>query len=92
MVEVSQISVDSDTRTNYILGKNIVTIIKDYSGCITVSSNLAVKDSPDDEAYNSAIDGVESLLMAMAGEDVDMNNKRIAKAVFVAVDGIADNI
>ena len=43
------------------------------------------------ERFNLIVDGIEALLMTMAGEGVDMNNEAIARAVFAAVEGAANN-
>ena len=49
------------------------------------------EEEAERERFNVTVDGIEALLMTMAGEGVDMNNEAIARAVFAAVEGASNN-
>ncbi len=52
-------------------------------------SNLK-SDEPEDVEYNAAIDGLESLLLAMATAGLPMDKPEMQEAVEIAVEAIAN--
>lgn len=63
-------------------------------GSITTSGLHETGDSEEDETldqYNAAIDGVESLLLALACAGVNVGTSQYADAVLAAVNAIGDN-
>ncbi len=47
---------------------------------------------PDNPAYNAAIDGLESLILAQACAGIDITTDQYAQAVRVAVEAIANHM
>ncbi|OAM91620.1 hypothetical protein OH491_24305 [Termitidicoccus mucosus] len=57
-----------------------------------IMSNLKVETrTTEDVKYNAAIDGFESLLLAMAGAGFPMDTNEMKEAVETAIDAIAHN-
>jgi hypothetical protein len=56
----------------------------------TISSNLH-NDEEGDEEYNSAIDGIESMILAHAVEGIDITAPAYIKGIQTAVDAAANN-
>jgi len=50
-----------------------------------------LQDNEDRRHFNQAMDGLEALLMSMAGKGVDLNDPRIVLGVQDAIQGIAAN-
>lgn len=56
----------------------------------TITSDLHTDDEDDDE-YNSAIDGIEALVLAHAVEGIDISAPAYVKGIQTAVDSAANN-
>ena len=69
---------------------NVTTAQVGYPGGGTITSNLHTTEDEDDE-YNSAIDGIESLILAHAVEGIDITAPAYIKGIQTAVDGAANN-
>jgi hypothetical protein len=68
-----------------LTGKEFISIV---SGPIcSVESNIKGKGH-----YGAAIDGLESLLLALAAEGVDLGTPQVENAVKNAVESIANNL
>jgi len=66
-----------------------VTIDVDGSG--TITSDLRTTQS-EDELYNSAMDGIESLILACACSGIDIETPAFLEAIETAVEGCSNNI
>ena len=51
----------------------------------------SLDDREDRKHYNYAMDGIESLLMALAGQGVNLDDENIIAAVKTAIEGVAQN-
>ena len=56
-----------------------------------VLTHFVRSEDPRETEYNRSIDGIESLLTAMASEGFNMNDKKLAQAFFTAIDAAANN-
>ena len=59
------------------------------------AAGFGYEDEDDIESrrdFNSAIDGIEALTLAMACAGVNMDDPRIPSAIFTAVEGAANNV
>jgi hypothetical protein len=80
------------TVINLGLGKEI--IVKTENGGGTIHSHgLKINHVMDaeDAASNASIDGVESLILAMANEGMDVGTPQMRKSVETALDAIENN-
>ena len=59
-------------------------------GCGRISSNLKSDDENDIE-YNSAIDGIESLILACAVSVIDITDSKFVQSIETAVDACSNN-
>jgi hypothetical protein len=73
------------------LGANYILIERHNKDSAEIESNLHGTDTEEDRDYNSAIDGMESLLLAMAIEGVDFTTPSMLDALQSAIDGITNN-
>lgn len=71
-------------------GSRIKVVVKNGSGRIT-SMGLKDNDNPSSE-YNTAIDGIESLILAHACAGVDVSAPTYVKGIEVAVEAIVNNL
>lgn len=55
----------------------------------SLQSNLK-SGEPEDEAYDAAVDGVETLLLALASEGVDLSTEKYRVAVETAIETIGN--
>jgi len=65
-----------------------------YNNCDESQYNNELETESEVESrrdYNKAIDGVESLLLAMTEEDIDIRTEAVKKAIVTALDAIANN-
>jgi hypothetical protein len=69
---------------------NVTTTQVGYPGCGTITSNLHTTEDEDDE-YNSAIDGIEALILAHAVEGIDITAPAYVQGIQSAVDAAANN-
>jgi hypothetical protein len=68
-----------------------VTIDKD--GCGTITSDLETKEKAiEDKDYNSAMDGIESLLLACACSGVNIETPAFLEAIETAVESCSNNL
>ena len=68
----------------------VVTVDTDGSGTIT-STDLRTTQS-EDELYNSAMDGVESLILACACSGIDIETPAFLEAIETAVEACSNNL
>ena len=78
-----------------------ITVTRSELGPATIQSNLRreflLADrpeeafTPEDKAAEGFIDGVESLLLALASEGIDLNQPAVARAVETAVEAYANH-
>jgi hypothetical protein len=68
----------------------IAVTIKDGAGVI--SSNLKEHDNDPCIEYNAAMTGIESLLLALACEGVDITDPRFKRALQTTLEACADNL
>jgi hypothetical protein len=66
-----------------------VTIDVDGSG--TITSDLHTNQS-EDELYNSAMDGVESLILSCACAGIDIETPEFLEAIETSVEACSNNI
>jgi hypothetical protein len=85
-----------DIRLDKCEGNIVVSLTGDGGG--SISSNLYAHPDDDDfdptednGAYNWAIEGMESLLLACACEGIDVTSDQFQRAVQSAIEGIANN-
>lgn len=71
-------------------GSRIKVVVKNGSGRIT-SMGLKDNDNRSSE-YNTAIDGIESLILAHACAGVDVSAPPYVKGIEVAVEAIVNNL
>jgi hypothetical protein len=68
-----------------------VTLDSDGSG--TITSELQVKqDEVENEDFNTAMDGIESLLLACACSGVDITTPAFLEAIETAVESCSNNL
>ncbi len=85
-------------RIEIRVGEDCITLQVDDQGSGTVQSTLHITETdPDFEAdyrqdYNSAIDGLESLMLAHACAGVDVQDGRYVAGVGAALDAISNHI
>ena len=69
-----------------------VKIVLDGEGNGDITSDLHMdEDNDEDETYNSAIDGLEALVLAQACVGLDVTSEKYVKALETAVEAIANN-
>lgn len=56
------------------------------------SNEKIIGDKQIDSEYNGAIDGLESFILALACEGVDMEDVKISNALVTALDAIGNNL
>jgi hypothetical protein len=66
-----------------------VTIDVDGSG--TITSDLRTNQS-EDELFNSAMDGIESLILACACAGIDIEDEQFIEAITTSVEACSNNI
>jgi hypothetical protein len=74
------------------LGADRIRIEVDPRGNGTITSNLKDDSGEDAAAYDAAIDGLESLLLALACQGVDVTTPDFREAVQTALGAIANNL
>lgn len=85
---------DGSMYYQYGLGDDIdvsVDLSAESIGSISTSFKVSAEKDESDGAFNAGIDGLESLLLAMACQGVDITDDKIVNAVYDAVEGIANN-
>lgn len=66
--------------------------VNEIDRCGTIESTLKVEEKNEsDRLYNAAIDGIESLILALACQGVDLNDENIKISIETAVTAISDN-
>jgi hypothetical protein len=71
-----------------------VSLDADGSGTI-ISTDLRVEVGRNlvaDELYNSAMDGIESLILACACAGIDIEDERFIEAITTSVEAVANNL
>ena len=69
-----------------------IKIALDGEGNGEITSDLHMdEDNDEDETYNSAIDGLEALVLAQACAGLNVTSQKYAEALETAVDAIANN-
>jgi len=69
-----------------------ITVLLEDKTSGTISSDLHVIEAGgDEEAYNAAVDGLESLVLAHACAGVNIEDKRYVAGLKSAIEGIANN-
>ena len=82
---------DSELIEIKIAGHTI-KIALDGEGNGEITSDLHMdEDNDEDETYNSAIDGLEALVLAQACAGLNVTSQKYAEALETAVDAIANN-
>lgn len=72
-------------------GHTIEVLVRE-SGSAEIKSDLPVVEAgKDEEAYNSAVDGLESLILAHACSGVNIADARYIEGIRSAVEAIAQN-
>jgi hypothetical protein len=69
----------------------IVVLVKDGSGTITSVDLKTQYHDKEDELYNAAMDGIESLILAHACAGVDIESPEYIEGVKTAVEACANN-
>jgi hypothetical protein len=70
-----------------------VTLDADDSGTITSDLHVEVgRNLVADELYNSAMDGIESLILACACAGIDIEDERFIEAITTSVESVANNL
>ena len=62
------------------------------SGSISSDLKDCEEDDGESEAYDAAIDGLESLILAHACAGIDVTSAAYAEGITTAVDAIANNL
>ena len=77
----------------YENGGEKITVEFDNEGATTIESNLKeeLPKDIDDVGFNNAIDGFESLLMAVVGQGIGISTREWDFAIQAALDGIGNN-
>ena len=57
-----------------------------------MSTGLRAEDSPEYVEYNSAVDGVESLILALAMEGYDISDPKFISALNTTMDALSNNL
>lgn len=79
----------------------VITLLPDTAYTIKISMNdrggamLSSElhsDDPDDEKFNAAIDGIESLILAHALAGVDIESEAYTNGLITAIDSIDVNL
>ena len=73
-----------------IPGTSILLSYGPHRTCTLTSSDLKV--DPGDTEFNSAVDGLEALVLALACEGMDMQTPEMGRAITTAVESMANNI
>jgi hypothetical protein len=82
-------------RVNISVNGSRIQFATDANGVHTINSGMRInaKDitSADDELFNAALDGLESVLLAMYSEGVDMGAAPLVAAIETAFNAISEN-
>jgi hypothetical protein len=70
----------------------VVEIDGKGGGSISSTDLKTALNDPEDELYNAAMDGIESLILAHACADVDITTPYYLEGIENAVDACANNI
>ena len=65
--------------------------IDEKGGGIIKSELYIDSNDKEDDAYNSAIDGIEAMILACACAGIDIEDKRFIEAITTSVEAVANN-
>ncbi|MDG1950091.1 MAG: hypothetical protein P8J32_04745 [bacterium] len=57
-----------------------------------LTSELKGEDNQEDELYNAAVDGIESLILAHAAAGIDIENPAYIEGIETAAEAAANNL
>ena len=70
-----------------------ILLLEDFEGQTVGQITTDLKSSDiDDELYNAAIDGIESLILAQACAGIDVQSDAYLEALDTAIDAISNNL
>lgn len=69
----------------------LITITADGGGGAIASDMKENEETPEDEMFNAAIDGIESMILAHAIAGVDVESPAYLEGIETAVQACADN-
>lgn len=88
-----QRAIKQDGSIQYCLNSGnqaiVVTLLPDHTSG-SISSNLQ-DDDPDAVEFNAAIDGVESLLLSLVCQGIDISQQQFVEAIFSSIEAIGNN-
>ncbi len=75
-----------------VFGEDWIEVVAGRNGGSVESNLMSESTGPDDDCreWNAAVDTLEGMLLAMACEGVDLNDKRIKSAVETMLDSLAN--
>lgn len=77
--------------TTITLGIYGIILIKPDDGETLITSNMQEEDTPENEAFNAAIDGIESLILSQYSVGIDVTSKAYLKSIEEAYSAISRN-
>jgi hypothetical protein len=69
----------------------VIELYDNGSGTITSTDLKTEHNDPEDELYNAAMDGIESMILAHAISGVDVTAPEYLEGITTAVDSCAQN-
>lgn len=73
------------------LGIYGIILLKSDDGVTQITSDMKEEDTPENEAFNAAVDGIESLILSQYSVGIDVTSKACLKSIEEAYSAVSRN-